>query len=60
MVHEAEVRQLRRDAGPLAVRGPGGQAAAEGRPGRGVRRHQVQGGHGNEPSRSFLAQCLAY
>ena len=43
MVSEAEVRQLRRDSGQMAICGPDGEAASEGRPGRGLCSHQVQG-----------------
>ena len=43
MVSEAEVRQLRRDSGQVAICGPDGEAASEGRPGGGLCGHQVQG-----------------
>ena len=43
MVSEAEVRQLRRDSGQVAICGPDGEAASEGRTGRGLCSHQVQG-----------------
>ena len=43
MVSEAEVRQLRRDSGQVAICGPDGEAASEGRPGGGLCGHQMQG-----------------